>query len=80
MSVRSVYTLSEARENLEIWKTCLKELAEGQAKSYRVGSREFTAFDIDEVRRMVEYFGDLVESLEGKVRTTRVSRIVPRDL
>ena len=76
----SAYTLEEARSNLAIWKTCLYELGEGQAKSYRIGSREFTTFDLDEVMRMVNFFANLVESLIGNVRTTRVARVVLRDL
>lgn len=76
----SAYTLEEARSNLAIWKTCLYELGEGQAKSYRIGSREFTTFDLDEVMRMVNFFSNLVESLSGNVRTTRVARVVLRDL
>lgn len=76
----SAYTLEEARSNLAIWKTCLYELGEGQAKSYRIGSREFTTFDLDEVMRMVNFFANLVESLSGNVRTTRVARVVLRDL
>ena len=76
----SAYTLEEARSNLAIWKTCLYELGEGQAKSYRIGSREFTTFDLDEVLRMVNFFSNLVESLSGNVRTTRVARVVLRDL
>lgn len=76
----SAYTLEEARSNLAIWKTCLYELGEGQAKSYRIGSREFTTFDLDEIMRMVNFFSNLVESLSGNVRTTRVARVVLRDL
>lgn len=49
MAITSAYTLSEAREILELWKECYRALAEGQAKSYRVGTREFTAFDLPEV-------------------------------
>lgn len=76
----SAYTLEEARSNLAIWKTCIYELGEGQAKSYRIGSREFTTFDLDEVMRMVNFFSNLVESLSGNVRNTRVARVVLRDL
>lgn len=76
----SAYTLEEARSNLAIWKTCLYELGEGQAKSYRIGSRDFTTFDLDEVMRMVNFFANLVESLSGNARTTRVARVVLRDL
>ena len=80
MAIRTASTLSEARENLELWKACERALASGQAKAYRVGSREFTAFDLSEVAKRIEYFSDVVEVLNGSARTTRVTRVVPRDL
>ena len=80
MAITSAYTLSEARESLELWKECYRALAEGQAKSYRVGTREFTAFDLPEVAKQIEILSNVVESLSGQVRTTRVVRVVPRDL
>ena len=46
----------------------------------RVGSREFTAFDLPEVLKQIETFSNAVESLSGQVRTSRVVRVVPRDL
>lgn len=80
MAVTSAYTLAEAREQLEMWKECERSLADGQAKSYRIGSREFTAFDLNEVAKRIEYFANLVNALSGRVRTSRVVRVVPRDL
>ena len=80
MAITSAYTLAEARETLAIWKDCYKALAEGHAKAYRVGSREFTAFDLPEVLKQIETFSNAVESLSGQVRTSRVVRVVPRDL
>ena len=64
---------------LELWKECEKALASGQAKMYKIGSREFTAFDLEEVHRMIGYFSDIIESINGETRTTRVARVVPRD-
>lgn len=80
MAAINAYTLSEAREMLTLCKTALRELITGQAKSYRVGTREYTALDIDDLKREIEYFGNLVEALSGSVRTKRVARVVPRDL
>ena len=45
-----------------------------------MGSREFTAFDLDEVAAQIARFQKEIEKLSGAVRTTRVVRIVPRDL
>lgn len=80
MAYRTAYTITEAREMLELWKDCEKALASGQAKAYKVGSREYTAFDLEEVHRMIGYFSDIIESLNGTTRTTRVARVIPRDL
>jgi hypothetical protein len=73
------FTLVEAREQLSLWKDCAKELANGQAKHYRIGTREFTALDLDEVYRMIKYFAGLVAKLDGSARATRVQVVVPRD-
>ena len=80
MAAITAYTLEEAKEMLELCKDALKELISGQAKSYRVGTREFTALDVDELMDQIVYFSNLVEALSGSVRTKRVARIVPRDL
>lgn len=80
MAISTGYTLTEAREMLGLWKACERALAEGQAKEYRVGTREFTAIDLPEIAKRIEYFSTLIESLSGGTRTTRVVRIVPRDL
>ena len=80
MAITTAYTLAEARENLNLWKECERALASGQAKAYRVGSREFTAFDLSEVTKRIEHFSNVVEALSGSARTTRVTRVVPRDL
>jgi len=80
MSISTAYTLTEARQMLEICKEAHKELVTGQAKSYKIGTREYTALDLDDLVKEIERFSNIVESLEGKVRTKRVARVVPRDL
>lgn len=80
MAYVSIYTLSYARDMLNLWMECERELATGQAKHYRVGSREFTAFDIAEVHKQVQFWADEVAKIEGSARGTRVVRVVPRDL
>ena len=80
MAVQSAWTLEEAKHMLDLCKEAHKELITGQAKSYRVGTREFTALDLEELMKQIEYFSNVVESLSGSVRTKRVARVVPRDL
>jgi len=80
MAITTAYTLTEAQEMLDAWKACEKALASGQAKEYRVGSREFTSVDLPDIAARINYFSNVVEALNGSVRTKRVARIVPRDL
>jgi hypothetical protein len=80
MAVSVAYTLTEARTMLGLVKEAHKALITGQAKSYRIGTREYTALDLDDLMKQIEYFSNVVESLSGAVRSKRVARIVPRDL
>lgn len=80
MAATSAYTLEEAQNMLTLCKQALKDLISGQAKSYKIGSREYTALDVNDLNRQIIYFSKIVEALSGSVRTTRVARVVPRDL
>ncbi len=80
MAIQTAYTKDEAQEALALWKDCEKQLARGQAQSYRIGTREFTSVDVDEIRKNITRFTNIVEALSGKVRTKMVTRVVPRDL
>ena len=73
------FTLVEAQSHLDLWKACAQELANGQAKRYRVGTREFEALDLPYVYRMIKYFSGLVSKLNGSARSARVQVVVPRD-
>ena len=65
---------------LGAWKECERQLASGQAKRYRVGTREFEAVDLPDIAERIRYFSNVCEALSGTVRTKRVTRVVPRDL
>lgn len=80
MGITSAYTLPEARDMLALWKEAERALASGQAKRYRIGTREFEAVDLPEIASRINYFANLVEALSGSVRTKRTVRVVPRDL
>ena len=80
MAAISAYTLPEARERLALWKDCERSLVSGQVTSYRVGTRECTLLDLNDIRAAINYFGNLVDALSGNVRTRRVTSVVPRDL
>lgn len=80
MSAKTAYELTEAKSMLALCKTAMNELVSGQAKSYKIGTREFTTFDIDELLRLIRYYSDLVDSLQGTSRSNSVARVVFRDL
>jgi len=73
------FTLAEARQQLAVWKAAWLEIGSGTAKSYRIGTREYTALDTEEVYRMVKYFAGIVSKLSGEARIARVQVVVPRD-
>lgn len=80
MGITTAWTLEEARAMVNEIKKAIKSIVSGTAKSYKVGSREYTALDLGELEKRLDYFNNIVEALEGKVRTNRVARVVPRDL
>lgn len=80
MAIRTAYTLAEAVGMLQSLKKAYADLVNGQAQSYRIGTREFTALDLEELSKEIEKFSNIVESLRGEGRSTRVARVVPRDL
>ncbi|MBE5791637.1 MAG: hypothetical protein E7322_05700 [Clostridiales bacterium] len=76
----AAHTLAEAQEMLSLWKECERQLASGQAKRYRVGTREFEAVDLPYIISRINYYANQVAQLSGAKRATRVVRVVPRDL
>ena len=64
---------------LTLWKDCYKALASGQAKYYRVGTREFQSIDLPEIERQIMLFQAVVDELAG-TQKTRVRRVLFRDL
>ena len=75
----AAFTLEEAREMLDLWKDCYKALAGGQAKYYRIGTREFQSIDLPEIEDQIRKFQAVVDELSGTKRP-RVRRVVYRDL
>ena len=44
------FTLVEAQTQLGLWKDCAQEIANGTAKHYKIGSREVTLLDVDDIK------------------------------
>lgn len=80
MSAVTGYTLQEATEMLNLWKECERALASGQTKSYKIGSMEYTALDLDQIASRIQFWQYRVEALTGNSRKNRVVRVIPRDL
>lgn len=76
----AAYTLAEAQQMLALWKDCERQLATGQAKEYEIGTRKFRAIDLPYVISRINFFANQVAQLSGSAPTTRVRRVVPRDL
>lgn len=80
MAITSAYTLKEARDKLACWKDAEDKLASGQAKAYKIGTREYTALDMDKIVRQIERFAAIIDAYEDQRMQTRVKSVVPRDL
>ena len=80
MAFISPYTLTEARSLLALYKEAEIALVDGQAKAYKIGSREFTSLDLPVIQQRIRELAKTIEGLEGNMRTTRAVMVVPRDL
>ena len=69
MAAIHAYTLQEATEMLTLCKTAYREIVSGQAKSYRVGTREYTSLNTEDLMKQIVYFSNLVEALSGSARS-----------
>ena len=80
MAFISAYTLTEARSLLALYKEAEIALVDGQAKHYKIGSREFTSLDLPIIQQRIRELAKTIEGLEGNMRTKRAVQVVPRDL
>ena len=80
MGFISPYTLAEARALLALYKAAEIALVDGQAKHYKIGTREFTSLDLPVIQQRIRELAKTIEGLEGNMRTKRAVMVVPRDL
>ena len=76
----SGYSLDEARALLEMYKACELAIVGGTAKEYRIGSRAYTALNLDEIRKRINELAALVDALRTGRRRPQAARVVPRDM
>ncbi len=75
----SGWTLEVARTHLSAYLEADLALATG--KSYRIGSRNLTRIDVQEVKERIQFWSNEVERLEaGRKKGIRAYRAVIRDL
>ncbi len=71
------YTLSEAQSEQQDRKAAKRSAAVG--KSYTVGTRSLTRYDLGEINREIAFFSDIVDTLGGASRgPVRVQGVVIR--
>ena len=57
------YSLTEAKTELELWKEAKRAAATG--KSYTLGSRQLTRYDLAEINREIQRFSEIVDALSS---------------
>lgn len=75
----AAYTYEEACLYLAQYKAALTALVDGQAKAYKIGSREVTLLDLSDIEAMIDKFAGIKEKYETNTRPPRSVAVVPRD-
>ena len=75
----AAYTYEEAKLYLSQYKEALTAVVDGQAKSYKIGSREVTLIDPDYIEAMIDKFAAIVEKYETNTKPARSVAVVFRD-
>lgn len=57
------YRLDEATQELELWKEARRFAATG--KSYQMGSRQLTRYDLSEINSQITFFARAIEALRA---------------
>lgn len=75
----AAYTYEETCTYLTQYKDALTALVDGQAKSYKIGSREVTLLNLEEIEAMIDKFAAIKEKYEMNTRPPRNVAVVFRD-
>lgn len=73
------YTYDEVCLYLTQYKEALTALVDGQAKAYKIGSREVTLLDLEDIEAMIDKFAGIKEKYETNTRPARSVAVVFRD-
>lgn len=81
MAILDGYTLERARDLQSKVQDAIDSIVTGTAKSYKIGTREYTSLNLDELWKMLKDCNDTIVALTTvPKRNRRVVRVVPRDL
>lgn len=58
-----IWTREELLDQIDVWKQALLKCASGQ--SYKIGTRELTRYDIDDIRKMLDWLKGELNALEN---------------
>lgn len=71
-----IWTQEELLEQIGAWKQALLKCSTGQ--SYKIGTRELSRYDLDEIRKMLDYLTSELSALENgrgpKIVIARIRR------
>ncbi len=70
------YTLDEAKSELSTWKEAKKAAATG--KSYNIGSRSLTRYDLSEINKEIQFFSNIVDVLSNS--STGLTKVIARQI
>jgi len=59
-----LYTREEISAETSLWKEALRACATG--KTYTIGSRQLTRYDLAEIRKHLEWLSSIEASLDGR--------------
>ncbi len=76
----AAYTYEEVCTYLTDYKAALTALVNGQVKEYTIGTRSVTMMDLDEIKKMIDYFAGIKEKYENSSRPSRSVAVVFRDV
>ncbi len=73
-------TLTFAKEMQAAYYECERVLVKGTVKSYKIGNRELTRLDLEDIRKGQAFYDKQVAVLEGTANGRSGRMVVPRDL
>lgn len=74
------WTIQEAQELRSKTIDAIMSITDGTAKSYKVGTREYVALSLDDLKKLLKDADDTISYLMNPKKYKNVRRVIPRDL